>query len=269
MKARWYFSVIVLLLLAAGMLLPAWCQNEPQREAPPAVNGGQQPQPHEALPAVHGDVQSDLMMYALLETPPPPTAAGARMIDGLSPLNRRLGGRPMLLWYHWANQHKRFLPSLAFLLFTAVLISSSAPHSITHAQGECKRHFWRCLLQGIFIVVLANTCVRAGVLTMIGWPLAIVLAGILELGLVAGLTVLILLLGQAIGHYLRMDKWITRADARRLACILLGALLIALLLQIPGFATLPRIGTRLVALLAIVGLGGLFRARRRQSETVQ
>lgn len=259
MKAKWYLGIFALLLtLAAAVGMPAWSQAQDDDQR------------HEAPLAVHGDMQQDLLMYAMLEVPPPPPHGGAEILQRIAPFNsRRLGGRPMLLWYYWANQPKRFLPSLAFLLFTSILISSCAPRWMVSAQGECKHHFWRSFLQGILAVAVAITAVRCGLITMIGWPLAVVLAGCLQLALVGGLSVLILLIGQAFGHYLRMDKWITRPDVRRLACILIGCLLIAALLQIPGVATLPRIGTRLVALLAVVGLGGLFRSRRLQTEAVQ
>jgi hypothetical protein len=244
--------------LAIGILfaVPVWADDDDHHDAPSAV---------------HGDLQSDMMMYALLEMPPPPRQHdGAELMQRLAPFaNRRIGGRPMLLWYHWANERKRFFPAFAFLLFTSILISSCAPRWMTSAQGECKHHFWKSFLQGLLMVALGITAVRAGLVTMIGWPMAVLLAGLLQIALLGGLSCLILLIGQAFGHYLRLEKWITRPDVRRLTCIVIGCLLIALMLQIPGVATLPRIGTRLVAMLAIVGLGGLFRSRRIQPEAVQ
>jgi len=76
---------------------------------------------------------------------------------------------------------------------------------------------------------------------------------------------MVLLIGESVGYYLKLDRWIKRPDVRRLACLLLGTLICVLLLQIPGVGILPKIGTRLVAMLALVGLGGLYRSRRAES----
>jgi hypothetical protein len=77
------------------------------------------------------------------------------------------------------------------------------------------------------------------------------------------LSVVSLLIGQSLGAWLRLCKlpFMNRPDVCRFAQLLLGALICALLLQIPGFGFLPKIGTRFVALLAVLGLGGLYRNR--------
>jgi hypothetical protein len=183
--------------------------------------------------------------------------------------NARLAPRPMLAWYHWANQRKPFGASLAFILFFSVTLSSLMPRWMSNSQAECKRHFWRTFFQGALLFAVAMTAVRVSLLTMLGWPLATLFMGLVQLMAVGGLTVLVLSLGQSVGFFLKADKWIRRPDVRRLFCLLIGSLICAALLQIPGAGPLPRVGTRLVALLAVVGVGGLFRSRRREPEAVQ
>jgi hypothetical protein len=211
----------------------------------------------------------EMGMYAMLEAPHE-ERPGMQLMQRLLPMaEKRAVGRPMLLWYHWANQRKPFGPSLVFLLFFSVTLSSLLPRWMSKSQVECKSHFWKSFLHGALVLAVAITSVRASLLTMIGWPLAIICMGLVQLFVIAGLTVLVLSLGQSIGFHLKVEKWITRPDVRRLFCILIGAVVCAALLQIPGVGILPRIGTRLVMLLAVVGVGGLFRSRHRESETVQ
>lgn len=219
-----------------------------------------------ALAENNNDAPDTMSMYAMLEDSPArelgPIASTMQRVAPFA--NPKAGGaRPMLLWFHWANQRKPFVPSLLFLLFTSTLISCVIPNWMQNAQAACRERFWRTFFTGALCAVLAMATVRVALLTMLGWPLAVFLVGAYELALLAGLSVMVLLLGQSIGYYLKVDKWSSRSDVRRLACILIGAILCAALLQIPGFGLLPRIGTRLLAMLSVVGLGALYRTLRR------
>lgn len=221
--------------------------------------GAAQAQPESA------EATDDLSFYAMLDTKPtvesgPPVA---RIFERFAPFaNRRAGARPMLIWYHWANQPKPFLSSFLLMLFASVVFTSLVPGFSQIAQTHCKARFWRTFFVGLLIAVLCICGVRIGLLTMIGWPMAVFLAGGFQLALLAGLSVMVLLIGQSLGYYAKMEKWIARPDARRLAYLVVGALVCAALIQIPGVGILPKIGTRLVMMLALVGLGGLWRARR-------
>jgi hypothetical protein len=198
----------------------------------------------------------NIRMYALLEpTPMPSNMPGARLAERFPQLGGQHIATPRMLWFHWANGEKR--PIAAFLF----------PKWTAKAQVECKTHFWRSLLFGVLVVAVAVVAMRLSLATLLGWPLAILVMGGLQFLALTGLTAMIVLMGQSIGFYLKFETLIKRPDVRRLAYIVIGALICALLLQIPGVGTLPRIGTRLVALLAMVGIGALFRARRLNSET--
>jgi hypothetical protein len=206
----------------------------------------------------------NVRMYALLEpTPMPSNMPGARLAERFPQLGGQHIAAPRMLWFHWANGEKRPVAAFLFLLFFSVTLSALFPRWTAKAQVECKTHFWRSLLFGVLVVAVAVVAMRLSLATLLGWPLAILIMGGLQFLALTGLTAMIVLMGQSIGFYLKFETLIKRPDVRRLAYIVIGALL----LQIPGVGTLPRIGTRLVALLAMVGIGALFRARRLNSET--
>jgi hypothetical protein len=210
----------------------------------------------------------NIRMYALLEpTPMPSNMPGARLAERFPQLGGQHIATPRMLWFHWANGEKRPIAAFLFLLFFSVTLSTLFPKWTAKAQVECKTHFWRSLLFGVLVVAVAVVAMRLSLATLLGWPLAILVMGGLQFLALTGLTAMIVLMGQSIGFYLKFETLIKRPDVRRLAYIVIGALICALLLQIPGVGTLPRIGTRLVALLAMVGIGALFRARRLNSET--
>jgi hypothetical protein len=213
------------------------------------------------------ELDDDMAMFALLEPPRDQPSGMARWMEQFPRIGHRpTTGRPLLVWYHWANQRKPFLPSLLFILFFSVTISSLMPHWTANAQSECKTRFWRTFFHGCMAMAIGLIAVRFSLMSKIGWPAAIILMGLVQITVLCGLSVLVLSVGQSVGTHLKLDKFIARHDVRRLTFILLGALVCALLLQIPGFGPLPRIGTRLVALLALVGVGGLVRTRRQVVE---
>lgn len=214
------------------------------------------------------EYERDIHMFAFLHAPPQEPRGFGRLLQR-APIfeQQRLGTRPMVVWYHWANERKPFVPSLLFMLFFSITLTSLAPRWAANAQVECKARFWRMFLFGCLILAVAITAIRICLLTMLAWPAAIVLMGAIQIAVIGGLSVMTLSIGESIGSHLRADKWIARADVRRLFCLLIGSLICALLLQIPGFGPLPRIGTRLVGLLAVVGLGALFRSRGREASS--
>lgn len=208
--------------------------------------------------------EREIQMFAFLQSPPHEPAGFGRFWQRAPIFEKQLmATRPMIVWYHWANQPKPLFLSLLFVLFFSVTLTSLAPRWAANAQVECKAKFWRMFLFGCLILAVTITAVRVCLLTMLGWPAAIVLMGAMQIAAIGGLSVMILSIGESIGSHLKVDKWIARADVRRLFCLLIGSVICALLLQIPGFGPLPRIGTRLVGLLAVVGLGALFRSRCR------
>lgn len=214
----------------------------------------------------------ELGQYALLAPPASdemgPLGDSLHKLRPLVPFaNPRIGTRPMKVWFQWANRPKPFLPTFLILLFASFLITAMIPKWCDAAKAECKARFWKTFFVGLIVCLLGMAAVRIALLTMIGWPLSILISALVQLALLAGMSVIVLAIGQAIGFHLQFDKWIARPDARRLACILIGAAICALMIQIPPIGILPKLGTRLALMLAFVGLGGLYRTRPGQTNS--
>lgn len=172
--------------------------------------------------------------------------------------------RPMMQWREWANQPKPFLRSALFILFFSVVLWAAMPKRLELAESPVRTRFWRSFLLGVLVVAVGVVFARVSIRTMLGWPLGMLALAVLEFALLSGLAVMVSILGQRIGQLLALTRWPlvgSRDSARRFAELLMGALVCALLLQIPALGPLPPLGTRLVSLLAVLGLGGIFRTR--------
>ncbi len=109
-------------------------------------------------------------------------------------------------------------------------------------------------------------------MTEVGWPLAILLTGLLQLLLVLGLAISGSVIGKTLAFYLKLGNWpiLSKYGTHiRWVELALGVLILALLLQLGSPFGLPRLGSRLVALLAIVGIGGIYRVFRRAQTRVE
>jgi hypothetical protein len=200
----------------------------------------------------------DLKFYAMLNTSSPVP----REWKGWVKDHRiKLGFRPMLQWHFWANKRKPFLPSLLFIFLFSVVVSCLAPKLLTNAQVQGRQKFWASFFTGALAVAIVLWLVRVSVLSQFGWPMGVVLSGSLQFSLMTGVGVISSLIGQNVGQHMGVHKLSAREDVRRFAELLIGAIICAALLQLPGIAGLPRIGTRLVGLIAVLGFGALCRTK--------
>ena len=120
------------------------------------------------------------------------------------------------------------------------------------------------MLTGAVTSVLAGVFARCLFRSEIGFPLAALVLAVLELGLILGLSVSVALVGESVAAKLGLARnpWLcARPRVNGMLKLTVGAVLICLLLLIPGLGGLPRIGTRLVVLVAFLGFGGIIRAR--------
>lgn len=259
---------LALTVLVAAVLLPliqpAWCQEPSTPKVEESVNADGVP------PSIgqfnNGVTPDTARFYSFLEpnTAMPPGFVG-KYTQEHPELKRFMGGpRPMVQWYFWANQKRPFLPSAGFILFFSLISWALLPSLHERSAKLCREKFWSTFFIGVFVLFSFILLVRGAIGGLIGWPMGIVLIGMAELGLMCGVAVMASLFGQTLGYFLKIEKLPflkDRPDAQRFAHLLIGSLILAALLQIPGFGVLPRVGTRLVGMLAVLGLGGLFRAK--------
>jgi hypothetical protein len=176
----------------------------------------------------------------------------------------RVEFRPFARWTEWMNRRAKFVPSLVLLLLASGICWNLFPQRLATAEAECASSYWRSLASGVFAFAISIFMARCLLLTQIGWPLAILLIGTLQLCLVLGLAISCSMVGKSFSFYLRVSNWNVLTERTTLMrCIELfaGALVLAAVLQIGAPLGLPRLGTRLVTLLALVGVGALYRTR--------
>jgi hypothetical protein len=294
----WLAVWLSILALLAGAPQPVCAQNEQQGPltaadgagGTPARPGSSKPCGAPALPcapqqekaqasAQLPDKGNPLYFYAFLEGKPDFPVGPVEEFLRSQPFAREAIARirrgegrfvvaPMLQWYCWANERKPFGHSLLFCLLVTLVTWAALPNRMASAQTACRQFFWKSLLAGVLCAVVAAVFVRAVFLTQIGWPLGVVLMGFIQLVLLCGLGIAASLLGHSVGVYLQLEKWVylrNHEGWRRFVEFLFGAVICALLVQIPCLGRLPRIGTRLVILLALLGVGGLYLTRTNRS----
>lgn len=174
--------------------------------------------------------------------------------------------RPMLQWRRWADRHQRFFPALGFIAFTSTLIWSLIPGILQAASEESRKSFWRCFGTGALMAALTMILTRSVFQTQLGWPLGILLAGLSQAAMLVGLAVAVFNLGHSVLLLAQLNKINALSKnpaAFRVGELLVGSLLAALLLQIPPLGPVPQVGTRLLALFALLGVGSIYRILRR------
>lgn len=262
--------ILILVCMSAGFgISAAWCQGTGA-----GVDENANPQASLDQPAVGqfkpGVTPDSVKFYTFLEPTNvvPPGFVGSAVREHPE-LRRFVGGpRPMVQWYFWANQRKPFLPSVGFILFFSLISWSLLPTLHRRASQVCREKFWSTFLTGVLAVFALILLVRMAIGSLIGWSMGIVLIGLFQLLLMCGVAIVSSIIGQRICSLLKLDKLPLlkeRPRSMRFTELLVGALVLSALLQIPGIGVLPRIGTRLVAMLAVLGLGGIFQTRLARS----
>lgn len=172
--------------------------------------------------------------------------------------------QPVLSFKRWANEKKRFIPTFLFCMFAGLIGTAFFPSQIAIAQECCRNQFWRSLGRATLVGMITIISVIVLDRMLITKALANLLIAVLELTLIAGLSVGISLIGDRVMAKTGLDKNEYLQTHPRLATIikvLIGSLLIALIVQIPGAGKLPRIGIRIATLIAILGSGGLLKTK--------
>lgn len=186
-----------------------------------------------------------------------------------TPIRGELRQFPLLYWRAWAAQPVPFLPALVFLLFTSTIVYYLIPSIIDTTKRTAQSSFWRSLLTGLIACMVSIALAQLFFLSKIATPLAQLTLSLLEVGVVIGYTTAALLIGETILSLLGLfktqtieftDKNAPRVEVKNVCALLLGLVILATLLLIPGITTtMPRIGTRIVMLFALIGWGGCLR----------
>lgn len=172
--------------------------------------------------------------------------------------------RPMMQWRAWAEKPQGFVASTLFIALVSFVCSWLFPKKIKEAARECRTNFWKSFGSGSLIAIVWTILTRSIFLTEIGWPLGVVLNALFQAAMLGGFSVVVLLLGSSLNAILkihRLEQLNEKPAYLLVADLLVGSISAALILQIPGFGDIPRIGARLIALFAVLGLGSIYRIR--------
>lgn len=165
--------------------------------------------------------------------------------------------RPFLYWRAWANQKLPLYRVFFFLLFAVNIISVIAPRLVTDAREPYESKWFRCLGLGVLFFTIApgaaGQMARLGLFT----PLATVIIAFVQLTALAGLSVAAQAIGDSIFRILHLNSIIKHPLLNRLASLCVGTLALSSISLIPGIGQMPRLGNRMLALVAAAGTGGL------------
>ncbi|MBX9696180.1 MAG: hypothetical protein K2Z81_27575, partial [Cyanobacteria bacterium] len=171
---------------------------------------------------------------------------------------------PIVAFRLWAKSPKPFVPMLGIFIFVGILGNAFFASQIAVAQECCRLQFWRCLGRAFLVGVMIGMSQRILLALKLTVPLSILLAGVVQFCLFAGLCVAITLIGERILKKTGISQipWLSEHPRVYMFLrIVVGSLLLALIGQIPSIGRLPQIGIRLVMLVAILGAGGLLKTR--------
>lgn len=196
---------------------------------------------------------------------------GKRLLSSPSQIDQRLEElaeedirqHPYLHFRRTINRHPRVGACFVFLILLGVISILCLPQQINEAKQFWRRKFFPCFGMGFLGAVLIMALARPLIVSGLGTPLALALIALLQLAMLLGLVVSACLFGETIATKVGIEKitWLAaRPNLKQTTYLVIGTLILALALLIPGIGHFPRIGTRLVALIGIVGFGALIKA---------
>lgn len=153
-----------------------------------------------------------------------------------------------------------------FCLFISLSLSLLPLKTLQSARQTMRESVIKSLtcsfVYSFLLMVLARSSFQKEALL----PMGLFSMGILEVSYTLGLATGILALSDRLCEILKIKDGGKGSWWQRALTIVLTCLAVTLLSTIPGFAMLPRIGNRLVLLLAMLGLGGILHEQYRKAK---
>lgn len=171
--------------------------------------------------------------------------------------------RPMLQLRYWANQRQHFFPTFAFCFGAACVLWIPFGKKLAAASSISRSRFWRSLFVGVMVSMVSLFLARLFFVSAVGWPAGILIIGILQLGMTGGVVVMANVVGEAIARFIRLSHVSFIAErpiVQRGVFLFIGSVILAGIILIPGPMHLAPIGTRLIMLFALLGLGALYKS---------
>lgn len=186
--------------------------------------------------------------------------------------------RPMMYWRRFADRPVPPRGTFLFFVFFNSLICLAFKKRVEVASSCVRKSFWKSLFVGFIFVILMGVAARFCFDSALFTPAALLILGIVQLLVLAGLAVSSMTVGTAILNRLGVTTMsVSEAEnashsahsfVERLKCklhylapVILASVLVTLISLIPTLGFLPRMGTRFVMWFCVLGLGALIRTR--------
>lgn len=144
----------------------------------------------------------------------------------------------------------------AIIMFMSLVLRFIAPKSLKESTEKCREGIFLCLTAAFIFTAIVMTLTKAAFYSEALSPLGLLLTGFTQLAYLIGVAV-----GANAVALGLIDKMGRSGRKAELMSLTITIALLSLLALIPDLGPLPRIGNRLLGILAMLGLGGLLRAK--------
>jgi hypothetical protein len=170
--------------------------------------------------------------------------------------------RPLLYWRSWANQRLPFGRVLGLLIIVSLTINFFIEPKIQEAGLIYREKWLRCFSVGILL--FTSGMMSAGIMSRMGLfaPVGVLLIATIQLSGLIGLTIGSHAIGDTTLTLLNLSDKFPKPWLKTFTKFTTGCFLLSLFLLLPGAGALPRMGARMLALVAAAGAGSIFMASR-------
>jgi hypothetical protein len=177
--------------------------------------------------------------------------------------------RPLFYWRSWANQKLPFGRVLGMLLMVSLMINFFIEPKILQSGLLYRKKWLRCF--GLGILFFTISLISAGIMSRMGLfaPLGSLLVATVQLIGLVGLTIGAHAIGDTTLKLARLNDKLSKPWMKTLAKFSVGCLLLSLFVLMPGRGAFPRMGTRMLALVAAAGAGSFFLAIRTKKSEIE
>lgn len=163
--------------------------------------------------------------------------------------------RPFLYWREWINQTLPWNRVLYVYFCATTALQIFFGKTLVNAKEYYERKWLRNLGVGLLFGIIGMTLVGSMARMGLYAPLATVLLAAIQFVSLMGLTIAASTIGGAVLRVTRIDQRLKRPWLQNFIPLWMGIFILSFLVLIPGFGMLPRLGNRLLSLIAAAGTG--------------
>jgi hypothetical protein len=275
-SGTWSFAIASALCLIcllsfsqlSGLPTPAKSHQDNQQQAEVSQQPAAESQPQNALSERQEEITpqraNDKLLVKTGDNLFPPRISTP---DGIK--QEDVTRRPLLYWRSWANQRLPFGRILGLLIVVSLTINYFIEPKILEAGLIYRQKWLRCFSVGVLLFTFGM--IAAGIMSRMGLfaPIGVLLVATIQLAGLIGLTIGSHAIGDTALQLTGLNEKFPKPWLKTLSRFTIGCLLLSLFLLLPAMGTLPRMGTRMLALVAAAGAGSIFLALRSRKTKIE